>query len=73
MLIALHDQTEDPIDEIKRIQPWQKDKLRKQLKFFTPEELKHLHSKLYEFDLGYKTGDLAMPLASSLDFFFVGI
>jgi len=63
----------DSIDEVKRIQSWQMGKLQKQAKLFSVAQLKYMHSKLYEFDLGYKTGGLAMPLESSLDFFFASI
>ena len=73
ILLALQEQTLDSIDEVKRIQPWQKGKLQRQAKLFSTEQLIHLHTKLYNFDLGYKTGGLAAPLEASLDFFFAEI
>src|SRR5258708_3698970 len=39
MLLALKDAGEHPIDEVKRIAPWQKSKLEKQATYFTREQL----------------------------------
>lgn len=73
MMLALQDETADTIDELRRMQPWQKGKLVKQAKLFGLPQLKQMHSKMFEFDLGYKTGGLTMPLASSLDFFLTEV
>lgn len=73
ILLALQDQREETIDEVKRIQSWQKGKLQKQAKLFSLIQLKHMHSELFQFDLGYKTGGLSMSLEPLLDFFFAEI
>ncbi|HUD44112.1 MAG TPA: hypothetical protein VMR41_01075 [Patescibacteria group bacterium] len=73
LLLALQSPTNDSIEEVKRIQPWQMSKLQKQAKLFSETQLKYIYSKLYEFDLGYKTGGLSMPLIPTLDFFLAGL
>ena len=61
------------ISEVKRLAPWQKGKLQKQAKLFTTEQLIDLHTKLYELELGQKTGKLSLPLEQSFDFFLASI
>lgn len=73
ILLAVQTKSDETIDEVKRMQPWQVGKLQKQTKLFTFNHLKYIHSKLYDFDLGYKTGVLPSPLETSLDFFLAEI
>ena len=73
ILLALQNRSTETISEAKFIQSWQIGKLQKQAKSFSSEQLQSLHNKLYAFDIGYKTGGLATPLESSLDFFFAEI
>lgn len=61
------------IDELKRMAPWQKQKLQKQSTLFTQEELILQYSHLYSLEYGQKTGSLTAPLHSSIDFFLLGI
>ncbi len=61
------------IDEVKRVAPWQKNKLAQQARVFTREQLLILHSHLYELDLARKTGTGALPLSASIDFFLLRI
>lgn len=60
------------IDETKRLAPWQKEKLQKQSRLFTGEQLKRTYNKLYELDLGIKTG-VNSNLINSIDFFLLDI
>jgi hypothetical protein len=71
LLLALSSPTADPIDEVKGIAPWQQTKLQKQMKLFTPDQLKRAYHKLYEIDLGVKTGSSPLPLISSIDIFLL--
>lgn len=73
-LLAVSDlKQNEPIDEVKRLAPWQLGKLQKQAGLFSPEELKKYYKKLYQIDLAQKTGALTMPLNQTLDFFFLDI
>jgi len=68
LLLALTDKTEDPIDEVERLAPWQRQKLTKQAKLFKTEILKQHYHSLYEIDLAQKTGKLPYDLTSAIDF-----
>jgi len=59
----------EKIDEAKRMAPWQLSKLQKQTRLFGDEKLKILYQKLFELDLGLKTGKIPYSLERSIDFF----
>jgi DNA polymerase III delta subunit len=59
----------DKIDEIKRMAPWQLGKLQKQARIFGAEKLKIAYAKLFEIDLGSKTGKIPYSIERSIDFF----
>lgn len=61
------------IDEVKRVAPWQKNKLVQQARMFSAEQLYTLHTRLYELDLARKTGTGSLPLSASIDFFLLRI
>lgn len=44
------------IEETKKLAPWQIEKLQRQSRMFTNEQLKKIYNKLYETDLNIKTG-----------------
>src|SRR6266568_768058 len=76
MLLALSEtktQTENPIDELKRIAPWQKGKLEKQANAFELGHLVNLYDKLFQIEVGQKTGGLSTPLVSTIDFFLLEV
>ena len=58
----------EPIDEITRLAPWQMGKLEKQARFFDQLSLKKIYKKLYEIEIGSKTGGLPLSLSQSIDF-----
>jgi DNA polymerase III delta subunit len=78
LLLALCEQTKfrhsglskmtGDIDELKRMAPWQKSKLEKQANLFKPDQLLTLYNKLFQIELGQKTGTLSSPLDSTIDF-----
>ncbi len=61
------------IEEVKRLSPWQKEKLLKQSQQFSESELKTTYRKLFEIDLGNKTGTLMQPLPMAIDIFLLEI
>lgn len=74
LLLALNDEkSTDKIDEIKNLVSWQKNKLIKQAKLFTLENLRKIYQKLYQIDLEQKTGKSVTSLLQSLDFFLIEI
>lgn len=80
LLLALSDPTSvEQIDEVSRLAPWQASKLARQTKLFqgsTLDEgstLKKIYRKLYEIELGQKTGGLNLSLSQSIDFLLLEI
>lgn len=69
LLLALYNESEDQIEELKRMAPWQKSKLKKQAGFFPKDRLLSLYKKLSDIDLSIKVGSLPYSLTQSVDFF----
>lgn len=66
-LLAVSDRSIETIDEVKKIQPWQRTKLERQARSFKTEHLKRQYRKLFTIDLAQKTGNLPMNLVSAID------
>ncbi len=62
-----------PIEEVKRMQEWQRTKLIKQAKSFSQEQLVSYYIKLYEIEKGLKTGSQSQPLKRLIDIFLVAM
>lgn len=73
ILLALSEPAEEQIDEINRLAPWQMGKLVNQAKLFNKEKLKQIYKKLFEIELGAKTGTLPLSLAQSIDFLLIDL
>lgn len=74
LLLALSDPGNDsPIDELVRLAPWQMGKLERQAKLFDQSSLKKIYKKLYEIEIGQKTGSLSLSLTQSIDFLLLEI
>lgn len=71
LLLAIIDKTSEPIEEIKRMAPWQAEKLSKQAKLFTIQDLKKNYLMLYDIDLAQKTGKLPRDLTAAIDFWLL--
>lgn len=72
LLLALSDSnSNEQIDEVKRLAPWQRGNLQRQASFFTAEELKKQFVRLYELDLAQKTGNLSLSLIQAIDMFLL--
>src|ERR1035437_8754459 len=63
----------DKIDEVKRMAPWQAGKMQRQAKLFSEEKLKSNYEKLFEIDLGSKTGKIPYSIERSIDFFLADL
>jgi len=73
LLLSLLDSGEKSIDEIERLAPWQMGKLQSQSRLFTVSDLKKIYKRLYEIELGQKTGALSLSLSQSIDFLLLDI
>ncbi len=74
ILLALSDPSgNESIDEIIRLAPWQMGKLERQAKLFNLQSLKKIHRKLYEIEIGQKTGTLSLSLIQAIDFLLLRI
>lgn len=74
ILLALSDSTNnESIDELVRLAPWQMGRLENQAKLFSELSLKKIYKKLYEIELGQKTGTLNLSLVQAIDFFLLEI
>lgn len=56
------------IDEVSRLAPWQMGKLQRQSKSFDVPNLKNIYKKLYEIEIGQKTGSSSLSLTQNIDF-----
>ena len=63
----------EKIDEVKRMVPWQLGKMKRQARLFSEEKLKDNYQKLFEIDLGSKTGKIPYSIERSIDFFLTGL
>jgi hypothetical protein len=73
IMLALLLPQDDPVDELKRLAPWQRGKVERQAASFGLEKLKNIYSKLYEMDYKQKYGLTTAPLARNIDFFLMEI
>jgi hypothetical protein len=69
ILLALSGIRGDTISEVGRLAPWQKGRFEKQAKLFKRELLRELYSRLFEIEVGQKTGTLSSSLIYTIDFF----
>ena len=69
LLLALSEKSSDePIDEIKRMKPWQMGKLQKQATLFSEEKLKKIYAQLLDIDISLKTGTTSLSTTQAIDF-----
>jgi DNA polymerase III delta subunit len=69
ILLALSEPSNsESIEELARLAPWQMDKLERQARFFDIMQLKKIYKKLYEIEIGQKTGGLSLSLVQTIDF-----
>lgn len=70
LMLSIRDSSS--IDDVKRLAPWQKEKILKQSKLFTTEQLERIYNKLYDTDLNIKTGVFS-NLTNAIDFLLLDI
>lgn len=73
LLIAQTEVSQNQIDEVKRMAPWQISKFKKQLSYFDKKTLINLHNRLFEIELNHKTGKVPYSLEKSIDFFLIDL
>ncbi|HUQ85898.1 MAG TPA: hypothetical protein VM077_06280 [Candidatus Limnocylindrales bacterium] len=73
LLLGLSEIVSNPIDEIKRMAPWQHQKVQSQADAFEIQDLKILYSKLFAIEKGMKTGTLTSPLITTIDLLLLDI
>lgn len=73
LLIAVSSPTPDPIDEVKRLAPWQLNKLLKQAGMFSTSDLVSKYIRLSDIDYGIKTGTLKLNLKQAIDLFLLNL
>ncbi len=73
MLLAIKDETTSGLEELDRLAPWQKERLTRQAKYFTQENLfKHYH-ELLQIDYEQKTGQNSFNLGKTLEIFILNV
>jgi hypothetical protein len=75
ILLALHENPneDNPIEELRRLAPWQKTKFEKQSHSFELSHLLNLYEKLFAIEVNQKTGALTSSLICTIDFFLLGV
>lgn len=73
ILLALVEPSDMIIDEARRLPSWQRGKVEKQATVFGADLLMQCYEQLFQVERAQKTGNLASPLASTIDFFLLGI
>lgn len=63
----------NPIEEVKRMAPWQRGKVQKQAGLFGTAKLQQSYATLFQIESGMKTGTLPMSLEQTIDFFLLGL
>ena len=71
LLMGLMDPSQNPIEEVKRLAPWQQQKLKKQAQLFTETQLISLYNSLFRIDNEQKTGKASVPLSNAIDFWLL--
>jgi len=69
LLLLIKDGVFSGIEEIDRLAPWQKQKLERQARYFSLEQLVDIYHQLFKIDCQQKTGENTFDLAKTLEFF----
>ena len=73
LLLGLSESSNNNIDEIKRLAPWQKSKLVRQASLFGVDKLKQIYKMLYKIDKSQKTGKSPLTLVQDIDILMLEI
>lgn len=67
LMLGLSESSNNNIDEVKRLAPWQKSKLIRQASLLGVSKLKQIYEMLYKIDKSQKTGSTNLTLTQSID------
>ncbi|MBI2621687.1 MAG: hypothetical protein HYW63_03550 [Candidatus Levybacteria bacterium] len=73
LMLGLMENSDNTIDEVKRLAPWQRGKLTRQASIFGLEKLKKTYKKLYKIDKSQKTGTSKLSLTQNIDILMLEI
>ena len=71
LLILVKLEPDEPSEDYKKLQSWQKSRLTGQANYFTIDALRKIYEELLQIDIKNKTSSSAMDLQSQLEFFLV--
>jgi hypothetical protein len=72
-LTNVRDDKTEPIDEFKRLAPWQRTKLEQQANAFGKKKLLNIYEHLFLLEKGQKTGNLSNTILTNIDFLLLEI
>lgn len=74
LLLAIFGESKtNQIDEIKNMQAWQKERLKRQASFFSEMQLKNTYNKIYDIEIAEKSGSSVLSLPQAIDFLLLSI
>ncbi|MEK9176025.1 MAG: hypothetical protein AAB520_01135 [Patescibacteria group bacterium] len=73
LLLGIGNESNNNIDEIKRLAPWQKGKLLRQASLFGTNKLKEIYGLIYKIDKSQKTGASNLTLTQDIDILLLEI
>lgn len=73
LLLGISGNSNNQIDEVARLAPWQKGKLERQLSLFGQDKVKNIYKKLYKIEKQTKTGGTNLTLTQSIDILLLQI
>lgn len=73
LLLGIGNKSNNNIDEVKRLAPWQKGKLERQSSLFQASKLKEIYKRIYKIDKNQKTGGTNLTLIQDIDILMLEI
>ncbi len=73
LMIALFEKSKNNIEDVKRLAPWQRNKLFRQASLFGLDKLKKTYKKLYKIDKSQKTGSSSLTITQQIDMLLLEI
>lgn len=73
LMLALADGAKTNIEEVAKLQGWQKERLSRQANTFTEKQLIDLYEKLFAIEVSQKTGSSPLSMVQTLDLFLLSL
>jgi DNA polymerase III delta subunit len=73
LLLLVKDRITSGVEELDRLADWQKERLARQAKYFSPKQLLDIYHQLLEIDSQQKTGQNAFDLTKTLELFLTNL